>query len=80
MAFSKETHRARSGVGQVLFWEAVVGHPFVPTLLLVWALSMALRACGVTAATLPPERPAAHPADSMTETRPVAPQAPSARG
>jgi hypothetical protein len=80
MAFSKEYHRARSGVGQVLSWEAVVGHPFVPTLLLVWALSMALRACGVTAATLPPERQATHPTDPMTETRPVAPKAPSARG
>lgn len=57
-----------------------MGHPFVPTLLLVWALSTALRACGVTAATLPPERPATHPADSITETRPVAPKASSARG
>lgn len=57
-----------------------MGHPFVPTLLLVWALSMALRACGVTAATLPPERPATHPAGSLTETQTVAPPAPSARG
>lgn len=57
-----------------------MGHPFVPTLLLVWALSVALRACGVTAATLPPERPATHPAGSLTETQTVAPPAPSARG
>jgi hypothetical protein len=57
-----------------------VGHPFVPTLLLVWALSMALRGCGVTAATLPPEREPVHPAGSLTETRPVAPPAPIGQG
>jgi hypothetical protein len=33
-----------------------MGHPFVPTFLLVWALSMAVRACAVPSATLPPER------------------------
>ncbi|WP_164019030.1 hypothetical protein [Pyxidicoccus trucidator] len=57
-----------------------MGHPFVPTLLLVWALSMALRACGVTAATLPPERRPVQPVDSVTETRPMSPPAPSVRG
>jgi hypothetical protein len=51
-----------------------MAHPFVPTLLVVWALSMALRACGVTAATLPPERQPG-PAASVTETRPEAPPA-----
>ncbi|QSQ21648.1 hypothetical protein JY651_41850 [Pyxidicoccus parkwayensis] len=57
-----------------------MGHPFVPTLLLVWALSMALRACGVTAATLPPERRVPAPEHSVTETRPAPAPAPSARG
>lgn len=57
-----------------------MGHPFVPTLLLVWALSMALRGCGVTAATLPPEREPTHPAGSLTETQPVSPPAPGVRG
>ncbi|MFP2909470.1 hypothetical protein ACLESD_31390 [Pyxidicoccus sp. 3LFB2] len=57
-----------------------MGHPFVPTLLLVWTLSMVLRTCGVTAATLPPERGAVQTKDPVTETRPVSPPAPSARG
>ncbi|NMO20477.1 hypothetical protein HPC49_24420 [Pyxidicoccus fallax] len=48
-----------------------MGHPFVPTLLVVWALSMALRACGVTSATLPPEREPVESAAPVTETRPA---------
>gem|GEM_PF-3223316 len=57
-----------------------MGHPLVPTLLLVWALSMALRACGVTAVTLPPEPRTVQPADPVTETRPMSPPASGARG
>ncbi len=54
-----------------------MGHPFVPTLLVVWALSLAVRSCGVTSATLPPERPAVQPVESVTEAEPVpAPRAP----
>lgn len=41
---------------------------------------MVLRTCGVTAATLPPERGAVQTKDPVTETRPVSPPAPSARG
>ena len=55
-----------------------MGHPFVPTLLVVWALSMAVRSCGVTSATLPPERPEVPSAPSVTETEPA--PAPRARG
>ncbi|MBZ4419241.1 hypothetical protein [Myxococcus sp. RHSTA-1-4] len=55
-----------------------MGHPFVPTLLVVWALSLALRACGVTSATLPPERQAVQSADPAADTEPV--PAPRARG
>lgn len=50
-----------------------MGHPFVPTFLLVWALSMVVRSCAVPAATLPPERQAVQPVDTtVTETRPAA--------
>ncbi len=49
-----------------------MAHPFVPTFLLVWALSMVVRSCAVPAATLPPERQAVQPADStVTESQPA---------
>jgi hypothetical protein len=59
-----------------------VAHPFVPALLMVWALSVALRSCGVTAATLPPEREAVRsvaPEAAPVTGAPAAPE-PRARG
>ena len=48
-----------------------MGHPFVPTFLLDWALSMVVRSCAVTSATLPPEQKVVRPVDPVTEKAPV---------
>ncbi|MCP3137309.1 hypothetical protein [Pyxidicoccus xibeiensis] len=58
-----------------------MGHPFVPTLLVVWALSMAVRSCAVTAATQPPEPEAVQPvAAPVTENEPAPASVPHVRG
>ncbi|MCP3104104.1 hypothetical protein LZ198_35060 [Myxococcus sp. K15C18031901] len=49
-----------------------MGHPFVPTLLLLWALSTALRACPM-AESLRPEHSSARP----TVTSPVSGKTPA---
>jgi hypothetical protein len=47
-------------------------HPFVPTFLLVWALSLVPRACTVPSATQAPERQGARSeAAPVKEARPV---------
>lgn len=59
-----------------------MAHPFVPALLMVWALSVALRGCGVTAATQPPEREAVRsmaPGAAPVTEAPAVPE-PRARG